>query len=427
MADFADAWDAELRSFVETLVEFETTAGNELEAQEWIADKLAEFGFDVYEWTADADQLAEHPSFPDDPELIDVADRPSVAGVLEFGDPDAGPTLVLNGHSDVVPAEEAVWSSDPFEPTWDGDRLVGRGAADMKSGLGCSIFAARHLAEQAATDGHEVAFDGRLVVESVVGEEEGGIGAAAAALSNPYPFERDAAIVAEPTELRPILATEGTVMKKLRLTGRSAHAASRWRGESVLPHFEHIRKAFRELEAERGERVTHPLYEEFPIPWPVTFGIVEAGSWSSTVPAELVAEIRIGVAPGETVDEVEAEYEQRLDELVAEDEWLSEHPPSFDRFTIQFESAEIDADEPVVQSLQAAMSVENLETEPTAATYGADSRHYVAAGIPTVVFGPGSIDQAHYPDESIEWDEVLTAGDVLADTARRFLSRSQVT
>ncbi|SIQ66538.1 acetylornithine deacetylase [Haladaptatus litoreus] len=430
MTGFADAQGDELRTVTERLCSFDTTGGREGPAQEWLADKLADFGFETYEWTADAERLGKHPSFPDDPTDIEhteasaggpsLAERPSVAGVLEFGNPNDGPTLVLNGHMDVVPVARESWDTGPFEPTWDdaGESLTARGSADMKSGVATCIFAAKHLAE---TDAGEL--DGRIVVESVVGEEEGGLGAAAAALSNPYPFERDAAIVAEPTDLTPVIATEGSVMKRLHLTGRSAHAATRWRGESVLPHFERIREAFYDLESERGESVTHPLYEEFPVPWPIVIGTVEAGTWSSTTPANLTAEMRLGVAPGETVDEVEAAYEERLAEVVEENEWLSEHPPTFERFSIQFEAAETDADEPVVGALQSAMADydHNLDTTLRGATYGADSRHYVHAGIPTVIFGPGTIEQAHFPNETIHWPDVETAGAILVDTAREFL------
>jgi acetylornithine deacetylase len=425
MTDFDTAQGDELRTFVERLCSFDTTGGNEGPAQEWFAERLSEMGFETYEWTTNAEELSEHPSFPDDPADIEhteasaggpsLAERPSVAGVLEFGDPDDGPTLVLNGHMDVVPVARESWDTDPFEPTWDGDDLTARGAVDMKSGLASCVFAAKHLHEHAGD------LNGRLVVESVVGEEEGGIGAAAAALSNPYPFERDASIIAEPTDLTPVIAVEGTVMKRLHITGRSAHAATRWRGESVLPHFEEIRRAFYELEAERNESVTHPLYDEFPISWPIVIGTVEAGTWSSSVPATLTAEMRLGVAPGETVDEVEAMYEERLAEVVEENEWLREHPPTFERFSIQFEAAETDADEPVVGALQSAMGENGLHTTLRGETYGADSRHYVAAGIPTAVFGPGTIEQAHFPNETVQWPDVLTAGTVITEAARSFL------
>ncbi|WP_224448820.1 M20/M25/M40 family metallo-hydrolase [Haloprofundus salilacus] len=420
---FATEYDDDLRTFVETFLAFDTTDRNERPAQEWLAAQLEELGFETYVWTADPERLAGHPSFPDDLSAEAVADRPSVGGVLEFGDPDAGPTLVFNGHVDVVPAEADQWSSDPFEPTWDEarERLTARGAADMKCGTAVGIFAA--LAVRDAVESGELDLDGRLVVESVAGEEDGGVGAAAAAMDNPYPFERDAAIVTEPTELEALVATEGSVMMRLELAGRSAHAARTWNGESVLPHFERIRAAFEQLEAERAERVTHPLYERFENPWPVNIGTVQAGSWASSVPASLVAELRLGVAPVETVDEVEAEFRAALDDVVADSEWLSAHPPTFERFSVQFEAAEISPDEPVVAALRGSMREHGLpDAEPLGETYGADSRHYVAAGIPTVLFGPGSINQAHFPDETIQWSEVLDAGEVLAETARRFLS-----
>jgi acetylornithine deacetylase len=413
----------DMRTFAERLIEFPTVDGGEAEAAAWTRERLDALGFETYEWLADAEELAQHSSFPDDPDLIETEDRPSVAGVLEFGDPEAGPTLVLNGHLDVVPADEDAWSSDPFTPTWgetdDGEEtLTARGAVDMKSPVAACVFAALDAAERA----DEADLNGRLVVEAVAGEEEGGIGAAAAALSNPYPFDRDAAIVAEPTELTPITAAEGTVMKRLEIQGRAAHAASRWRGEDVLPHFERIRAAFKDLEAERSESVTHPLYEEYPVPWPIVIGKVEAGNWASSVPSSLTAEMRFGVAPGETVDEVEEQYEEALQAVVDANDWLSEHPPSFERFSIQFESAEVDADEPIVRTLREAMLDTGLpDTDPRGATYGADSRHYVAAGIPTVLFGPGSIEQAHFPDETIEWADVEQARETLAETAVRFL------
>ncbi len=405
-----------VREFASALVAFESTDAAEAPVSAWFAARLAELGFETYEWEVDAELLAGHRSFPDDPREIRAADRRSVGGVLELGDPDAGPTIVLNGHVDVVPADEGVWSSPPFEARWNGDELTARGAADMKAGLAACVYAALELADRDDVDG-------RVVVEGVVGEEAGGVGAATAALDNPYPFERDAAIIAEPTSLTPVVASEGSLMKRLELTGRSAHAATPWAGESVLDHFDAVREAFEALAAEREEHVTHPLYAEFPTKWPVVCGTVEAGEWASTVPASLTAEWRIGVAPGETVAEVEAAFEERLAEVGADSEWLAEHPPAFERFTVQFEASEIDPAEPVVQAVQSAMEAHGLdETEPRGVTYGADARHYIEAGIPTVMFGPGDIEQAHFPDETIDFEEADTAVDVLADAAAGFLT-----
>jgi len=418
-AEFASSYDEPMREFVAELIRFETTDGNEAPAQAWLEGKLESLGFTTYKWVADPDRLANHPEFPGASELeaMRVADRPNVAGVLEFGDADAGPTLILNGHMDVVPVQDELWTSDPFEPRWEADTLTGRGAVDMKSQVTACVFAANSLLDSDAD------LDGRVVVESVIGEEEGGIGAAAAALDNPYPFDRDAAIIAEPSDMRVVTATEGCLMKRLTVTGKPAHAARKWRGESVLPHFERIHHAFESLEAERGRRVTHPLYEAFDNPWPIVIGRVNAGNWASNVPGTLTAEMRIGVAPGESLDEVEREFHDRLDTVIEQSQWLSGHPPRFERFSVQFSSAEIDADEPIVGALQAAMAESEIDdTAPHGETYGADARHYIGAGIPTVVFGPGRIEQAHFPDESVEWAAVLQAGEIIANTAERFLS-----
>lgn len=399
-----------LKEFVEQLLQFDTTAGNESAAQRWLKDRLESIGFETYEWEADEKRLAKHRSFPSDPEQISTTNRPSIGGVLEFGNPDEGPTVVLNGHIDVVPAERDHWVTNPFEPTTNSDRLIGRGAADMKSGLGACVFAAMGVANRAND------IDGRIVVESVVGEEEGGIGAASAALSNPYPFDRDAVIIAEPTELTLVTAVEGSAMLELQLEGKSAHAATRWNGESVLPHFENIRKRLRELERERAATIDHELYSEFENPWPISIGRVDAGKWESSVAATLSAQLRVGVSPGETVADVERNVRDVIREVSVVDKWLAEHPPTVDRFSIQFESAEVSPDEPIVKALAQGMRRNDLDdTEPRGVTYGADSRHYQSAGIPTVLFGPGSIEQGHFPNESIDWNDVVTSKTVLED------------
>ncbi|MDB2281378.1 M20/M25/M40 family metallo-hydrolase [Halorubrum ezzemoulense] len=446
----------DMRAFAAELCRHRSTAGEEAAAAAFVAERLANLGFETYAWDADPAVLADHPSFPDDLDAAAVDGRRSVAGVLELGGAgdDGGasdgddaapesaaagpvPTLVLNGHLDVVPAEAAEWSSDPFEPVWrdtsernadpaaadEGcDTLTARGAADMKCGLAACVGAAVDVRDGVADGAVDLPPSGlRLVVEAVAGEEDGGYGAATAALANPYPFERDAAIVAEPTELRPVVACEGSLMARIEIDGRSAHAATRWRGEDVLPRFEAVREAFADLETERGESVSHPLYGSFAVPWPVVCGRVEAGSWASTVPATLEAEFRIGVAPGETVAEVEAAFRERLDDVVDADPWLRDHPPRFERFSVQFEPAEVAVDEPVVEAVRAGLVATGLpDVEPRGATYGADSRHFVAAGIPAVLFGPGTIDEAHYPDETIAWEEVVRARDAIAAAAGRF-------
>jgi len=437
---FAERYGDDLRAFVERLVSFESTPGAEAGVQSFVRGHLDGLGFDTVEWVADPERLAGLPSFPGDPDDISAAGRPSVAGVLELGTGE-GRTLVLNGHVDVVPASDAgggeraadgtgaagdaadggTWQSDPFVPTWsdDGARLTARGAADMKSGLAACVYAARYLADR--VDAGEASLDGRVVVEAVAGEEEGGIGAAASALDAPYPGDRDAVVVAEPTELRPVVASEGSLMLRLDVRGRSAHAATAWRGASALERFEVVHEALREYEDGHAAATTHPLYERFPTPWPVVVGTVRAGEWASTVPARLTAEVRVGVAPGESVDEVDAAVRERLATAARDAGWPD--ALSVERLGIQFEASEIPAEEPVVAAIREAMADRGLDgRDPLGVTYGADARHYIDAGIPAVLFGPGSIDQAHFPNECVEWAEVVTAAGTLATATERFLS-----
>ncbi len=416
MADFAARYGDELAALTERLIRIDTSGGAEQPAQDVLADWFEDHGFDRYTWAVDAALLKELPEFASAASLPD-GERESVAGVISLGEPERGKTLVLNGHADVVPADADHWDRDPFEPHRDGGRLYGRGAADMKSQLAACALAALAVRE-ADTD-----VDGRIVVESVAGEEEGGYGAATAARRNPYPFQRDAAIVAEPTDGRVVTATEGTLMARVTLQGRPAHAARKWEGESVFPHFDGLRTALAELERERAERIRHPLYERFDTPWPIVIGRVRAGNWASNVAGSLEAELRMGVAPGESLAAAESDLRDAIAAFAADAQWLRDHPPTVERFGVQFDSAEIDREEPIVEALQTARGRRGqAQTAPTGETYGSDARHYIDAGIPTVVYGPGRIEAAHFPEESIRWDDVLEAGATLRDTAIEFLS-----
>jgi acetylornithine deacetylase len=416
MTDFAARYGDDLAALTDRLVRIDTSGGTEQPAQDVLADWFADHGFEQYSWTVDSTALEESSEFASAASLPD-GDRESVAGVVSLGDPDNGRTLVLNGHVDVVPAEAGHWEGDPFEPRRSGGCLYGRGAADMKSQLAACAFVALAVRES------DVDVDGRIVVESVTGEEEGGYGAATAARRNPYPFKRDAAIVAEPTDGRVVTATEGALMARVTLQGRPAHAARKWEGESVLPQFERLRAALGELERERAERIHHPLYERFDTPWPIVVGRVQAGNWASNVAGSLTAELRVGVAPGESLAAAESDLADALATIGTDDPWFSDHPPTVERFGVQFASAEIDPEERVVEAVQTALSNrEQARTAPTGETYGSDARHYIAAGIPTVVYGPGRIEAAHFPDESICWDDVLEAGAAIRDTAVEFLS-----
>ena len=175
-------------SFLERLVAAPSTVGNEHEAQVIVEHELKRLGFEV-------ERLSIPEGIGDDP-LAGVPQtsyegRHDVVG--RFGNGD-GPSLLLNGHVDVVPAEQPdLWTSSPFEPRRDGDRLFGRGAGDMKGG-----FAMAMLAVDALTAADPGAIAGSLLFASVIEEECTGNGTLAAARAGVL---ADAVILPEPTGL----------------------------------------------------------------------------------------------------------------------------------------------------------------------------------------------------------------------------------
>jgi acetylornithine deacetylase len=419
--EFGETLQQEMREFLEQLLRFDSISGNESEAQHWIAQQIDNAEFDEkYIWTPNVDTVVERLPMAESPaDLdVDVEDIPIVAGIVELGDPDEGPTIVLNGHVDVVPADSEQWSNDPFEPVSDGDAITARGSVDMKSGLAAAFFGARYAAESGAD------LDGRIVFESVPGEEIGGTGAIASAFDAPYGFDRDGVVIGEASGLRLSAASQGSVWKRLELFGQTAHSSSPWRGESVLPHFERIRRAFRELESERSERVSHPYFERYETKWPMNIGNVQTKPEDARkVPDYLQADFRLGVSPNETLDSVEAEYQAKLDEVTAESDWLSENRPNFEHMEFQIAPSAVEPDDPLVTAFQDGMRKNGIEeTDPDGLLGGADTRHYIAAGIPAVLFGPKLVDHGgHAVDESVDWPSVVTSATVKGDSALMFL------
>src|SRR5213080_5302689 len=169
------------------------------------------------------------------------------------------------------------WHASPWSAHIQGGRLYGRGACDMKAGLAIAISAGAALKKSG------LPLRGRLIVQSVVGEEDGGIGSFAMAQRG---YRADAAFVLEPTRLRVIPAQAGALSFRLRIRGRSAHASVRYEGVSAIEKFELVEARLRQLERELNQK-PHALFQDYPIAYALNVGRVRPGSWSWTVPAEL--------------------------------------------------------------------------------------------------------------------------------------------
>ncbi|MEU1177418.1 ArgE/DapE family deacylase [Streptomyces sp. NPDC005820] len=387
-----------------------TGSAAESELQHQLAGRLERLGLDVDLWSMDLPELCAHPDFPG----MEVPREEAwglVGHTADGGDGD-GPTLILQGHVDVVPpGDPAAWDGDPFVPRVSGDLVHGRGACDMKAGL------AAQLAALAAIRAAGVRLRGRVAVHFVVGEEDGGIGAFGTLRRG---YGGDACVIAEPTGGTVITANAGALTFRITVPGRAAHASSREAGVSAIDAYLPLHRALARLEGDRN-RDPDPLLAEYPIPYSLSVGTLRSGDWASSVPDALVAEGRLGVRLGEDPAVARAALERCVAEACAGDPWLREHPATVTWPGGQFASGRLAAGHPLRDTVAAAYADATGTARPRerGATYGSDLRHYTGAGIPTLQFGPGDIAVAHSAREHVSVREVTDAARTFALTVLR--------
>lgn len=389
-----------------SLVQVRSITGDEGAMGLRAAAAFRERGLDVETWSATAEEM--RPYLEHVGEQLSYAGRPNVAGRRKGAGGAGGRSILLNAHIDTVPeGDHGLWTQPPFGANLVDGRLYGRGSCDMKGGLVTHLAALEALAESG------IRLKGDAVVLATVGEEDGGLGALSTVLRG---YKADAVLVTEPTRLALVTACEGSLVFRITITGRSAHAATRNEGVSALEKFIPLFYDLLAFERERNLTLGHPLYATFSNKVPVNVGVVRAGNWASTVPEHLEAEVRVGLLPGEELEPFKKVVIDRIMATAARDTWLRAHPPVITFFGGQFIAAETPADAPFCAALREAHR--RITGEPTtteAVTYGADMRHFIAFGeMPCVMYGAGDIRLAHAPDEYIQVDELLTAIKVVA-------------
>jgi acetylornithine deacetylase len=396
------------------LVSIPSFGGKETDAQKSVAAKLRNIGLDVNVWDLDFDALRSHPAFS---MSIDREEGLGVVGSL--GEGTEGRSLILNGHIDTVsPGDEANWSHPPLKGTnWEG-RIYGRGVSDMKGGLCCAIFAAKTIRDTG------VKLKGNLTIQSVIGEEDGGVGALATVLKG---HTADAAVIMEPTELKIGPAHSGALAFSVRVPGKSAHACVREEGVSAIEKFIPLFKGLRALESQRNEPIDDPLYARYRIPYPINIGTVRGGAWPGSVPESLEFQGRVGVVVGEKVEDARRNVEEAIARAADADPWMREHRPVVDWSGYQFEPASIPVNHPLVEAVKEAFwEATGKAAQLEGMTYASDMRHLVNTGrTPTLLFGPGDVRNAHGPDEHVEIEELVAAARALTLTALRFCGREE--
>ncbi|MHA6799426.1 M20 family metallopeptidase [Bounagaea algeriensis] len=343
-------------------------------------------------------------------ELTEVApDRPNVSARLDGVDGQLAPGLLLLGHTDVVPIGDG-WTVDPLAGSVRDGRLHGRGATDMKGGLAACVIAMSAL--------HEAGFplSGPVELAAVVDEEENSLGV------QHYLASGDRSgfagcIVAEPTDLRTIIAARGDAYAEVTVRGRAAHAGRPGDGVNAIYGAAAV---IAELETchEELSRAAHPLLG--PASWSV--GQVHGGTGTAIVPAECVVQADRRLLPEETGDDVLAALTARLDALGLTERGLAVQA----RMTTEMPGFATSSEDGFVRVTDGAVRAAGGPDLPLGGWTAACDGGFVqrGTGVPVVVLGPGSVaEQAHTADESVGVDELHLAARAYALAAMRLLSR----
>jgi acetylornithine deacetylase len=311
--------------------------------------------------------------------------RPSVVAMARGT--GGGRSLMLNAHMDTVGVDGM---DKPFEPEVRDGRLYGRGSYDMKGALAACMLATARV----AGDG----LAGDVIFTGVADEEHASIGVQAVLER----YTADAAIVTEPTALRVCVAHKGFVWAEIETRGRAAHGSRPAEGDDAIAKMGPVLTGLADLQRDLEASPGHPLLG----PGSVHASLIEGGQEMSSYPARCVLGLERRTVPGETADDVRRECERMIEGIDIEL-----------RMGLVREPFDVDREADVVKAVeQAAEAVTGKRPEVYGDTPWMDAAFTQAAGIPTVVFGPGG-GGAHAVEEWADLASVDACTDALVRAA----------
>jgi len=291
---------------------------------------------------------------------------------------------------------------EPWNPEIRDGKMYGRGSCDTKGGMAAMMHAAASLVADRVTPPCDVVFAATI-------DEEYAFRGVVALCENVFPptataLQADAAIIAEPTLLQPAIASKGVVRWKIEARGKSAHSSKPHLGVNAIEHIAHLITAIERDSVELSKQ-SHPLLGEATC----SIGVIHGGVQVNFVPDRCEIEIDRRILPNENVETVLAHYQQLLDSVASRHPAMDAimHPPMLCDLPL-----ETDANSDAVQTIVRVLDQHGLETKLIGVPFGSDASKFGALGIPSMILGPGSIDQAHAAVEYIECAQVIQAAEI---------------
>lgn len=383
-----DSWtDDDLTGVIGELVSLETEnpPGNEARAAEFVHGWLTDRGIDA--------TMVHEP----------YDDRPQV--VAQVGDGD--PTVVLNGHIDVVPAGDLdEWSHPPYAAERDDGLLYGRGSVDMKTGVALGMKTLDDFAPE--FDSGDLS--GSLVFHAAIGEETGEPGTKTL-LERGY--GGDYGVVLEPTSMRTATSEKGLAWYEITVSGEPSHASRPHQGDNAITNARPVLDALEAYDDEIADRVDDLVGQAH-----ATTTKIEAGTKENVVPEDAVITVDRRFLPSESADRIDEE----IDELLGEVEAEYGIETSWER-TRTYESAAIDVDSDLADVFrEKSAEFADISPEPWGVKGSTDVRNFVNdAGIEAITWGPGELGQAHTYDERVDLADAAVGLRTLKAAVRELL------
>ncbi len=305
--------------------------------------------------------------------------------------------VILEAHLDTVSVSGMTIA--PFTPEIRDGRLYGRGSCDTKAGLATMMHAVAYLKE------HNIVPECEVWLAAVVDEEFAFRGV----IKLCEGLDAAAAIVAEPTEMRVVVAAKGVLRWKIRTLGVAAHSAKPHLGVSAIRHMTPVLQWLNHA-ADSLFTPAHPLLG----PATLNIGTIHGGEQINFVPDRCEVAIDRRLIPGEDPLTVWAAYRDGLFSIPGID-------AEMDQPMIADPAMETAIDHPVVRTAQRVLQEQGYDPTPCGVPFGSDASKFVRQGIPAIIFGPGSIDRAHAAIEYVECDQVTAALNFYLNFLQRFV------
>ena len=403
----------EMKSLLQRAIGFQSISGQEGAFCRFLAEWAAKKGFAVDLWQAREEEL---PSRPEQ-KHIPLAGRPT----LVIRRPGTNPkmrSLIFNAHADVVSASDSEkWVADPWSGKEIDGRIYGRGACDVKGGLVSALWALSALSDKSIDD-----FGGEIIVEVIPGEEDCvGLGTMTSLVRG---YTADAAIVVEPTESMPRNASRGGCRFEITALGKAVHGTVKWLGQDAIVLMRKILESLDLMEKKWNSYPGNEAFRAYPILRPVTVDSLKGGQWQGMVCDRCTCAGYLELLPEDDREKWKGEFHS---ELLRNLKGLGvlETGGIEIRFSEQYDghytSPESKVCQIAEQSVLARIDAKSRWNGWLGFNSGCEAGvRWTHRKTPTLVWGPGSLAQAHAVDEYVEFTEVQQTALLLARFAAQW-------